>query len=128
MIKYVCYQEFAFSFIVLVCIVMGTLLTFFSAYHLMLACSSQTTNERYKRAALMSFYHDKQQLLKGLLENPADFKLHEEEKKLFKIDESLTKAQLSSQLKQAEEAYRQVSVNFYRPYSRWECLKGVLFP
>lgn len=127
-VKYVCFQEFAFSFIVLVCIVMGALLTFFSAYHLMLASSSQTTNERYKRAALMSFYHDKKELLKGLQENPTEFKLAESEKKLFKIDESMTKNQIASQLKQAEEAYRQVSANFYRPYSRWECLNGVFFP
>lgn len=98
-VKYVCYQEFAFAFIVLVCIVFGTLLTFFSGYHWMLAASSQTTNERYKRAALMSFYHDKQQLLRGLQDDPAEFKLHEEEKKLFKIDESLTKAQVANQLK-----------------------------
>ena len=83
----------------LVCIVMGAMLTFFSGYHLYLASTNQTTNERYKRAALMSYYSDKEEVLNSMKENKEDFKLSEKEKKLFKIDESWTKAQLANQLK-----------------------------
>ena len=61
--RYLFYQELPFAFIVIVCITMGTMLLFFTIYHLWLAVTNITTNERYKRAALMNFYFDKLELL-----------------------------------------------------------------
>ena len=72
--RYMFHQETAFAFVTLLCIVMSVMLSLFTLYHLWLASTNVTTNERYKRAALQSYYEDRVELLKSWKERFSEFK------------------------------------------------------
>jgi hypothetical protein len=47
-LRYLFDQEIAFAFVTILCIAMSLMLGSFTAYHLWLAMTNVTTNERYK--------------------------------------------------------------------------------
>lgn len=59
MLRYLFDQEFAFAFVTILCITMSIMLSLFFAYHLWLAMTNVTTNERYKNAALFAYFTEK---------------------------------------------------------------------
>ena len=62
-LRYLFDTEFAFAFVTILCITMSIMLSLFFSYHLWLAMTNVTTNERYKYAALFSYFHDKLEYL-----------------------------------------------------------------
>jgi len=128
--RYLFDTETLFAFVTILCIAMSVMLGLFTMYHLWLAMSNVTTNERYKRAAFLNYYEDKLEFLKDWKANFDDksFEVNEEIKNTFKVDEKWNKSQLDKEIKKTEENIEQLNKNFYRSYSKWEGLKSVFFP
>ena len=67
--RYLFDQEFAFAFVTILCIAMMIMLSGFFAYHLWLAMTNVTTNERYKYAAMFAYFTEKLDYLNFWKEN-----------------------------------------------------------
>ncbi len=57
-LRYLFDSETPFAFVVILCICMSIMLSCFTIYHLWLAMTNVTTNERYKRASFLGYYTD----------------------------------------------------------------------
>ena len=103
------------------------MLSLFFAYHLWLAMTNVTTNERYKNAALFAYFTEKQEFLNYWKQN-FDSHLNPEHVKYFQVDENWTKAQLDQQIKKCNENLDATNKNFYQLRSKWQSLKEVFNP
>ena len=61
--RYLFNLEMPFAFVTILCLCMSVMLSLFFLYHLWLAMTNVTTNERYKKAALQGYYEDKLEFL-----------------------------------------------------------------
>ena len=62
--RYLFDTETLFAFVTILCLAMSLMLGGFTMYHLWLAMTNVTTNERYKKAAFLNYYEEKLDFLK----------------------------------------------------------------
>ena len=114
--RYLFDTETLFSFVTVLCISMSILLSLFTLYHLWLASTNVTTNERYKRATFLNYYDDKLEFLTDWKKdfNDKSMKIPEDVLKTFLVDEKWTKSQIDKEIKKTQDCIDSLNNNFYK--------------
>ncbi|CDW87623.1 dhhc zinc finger domain containing protein [Stylonychia lemnae] len=120
-------QETPFAFVTILCIVMSFMLTLFFLYHLYMATSGTTTNERSKRSDFSYYFETKVEYLEEWKANFEKFEVKDVDKKKFALDEKWTKQQIDQQIKQCNEKVEGLSKNFYEK-DKWVALREIFYP
>jgi len=76
--RYLFDSETLFAFVTILCIAMSVMLSLFTLYHVWLASTSVTTNERFKNAAFLNYYDDKLEFLNDWKKNYETFEVNQE--------------------------------------------------
>ena len=81
--RYLFDSETLFAFVTILCIAMSVMLSLFTLYHIWLASTSVTTNERYKSAGHLNYFDDKLELLSDWKKSYETFEVSLELQKSF---------------------------------------------